>query len=102
MKRIPLVITNRILNELQVESKKGPHRIEAIHDIEIYRLAIVMPGILFKGVEGKKNHRNSRRCSRRNLDFFVEKGLWSARPARLFLQWFCLRETIKASLKIVF
>ena len=50
----PLVITDRILNELQMESKKGPHRIEAIHDTENIQMAIVMTGILFKGVEGKK------------------------------------------------
>ncbi|HIJ20391.1 MAG TPA: hypothetical protein HPP58_05030 [Deltaproteobacteria bacterium] len=50
----PLVITDRILDKLQVKSKKGPHKMEAIHDAENKKVAITMPGILFRGVDGKE------------------------------------------------
>ena len=50
----PLVITDRILDKLQVKSKKGPHKMEALHDAENKKVAITMPGILFRGVDGKE------------------------------------------------
>ena len=54
MKKDPLVITDRILEKLQVKSRKGPHKMEAIHDAENKKVAITMPGILFRGVDGKE------------------------------------------------
>ncbi len=50
----PIVLTDRILDKLQVKSNKGPQRVEAIHDAEHLKMDITIPGILFRGVDGKK------------------------------------------------
>ena len=50
----PLVITNRILDQLQVKGKKGPHKIGAIHETGKKKVTITIPGIVFSGVDGNK------------------------------------------------
>ena len=50
----PLVITDRILDRLQVRKNKGPHKMEVIHDGENIRVVFTMPGIVFQGGKGKK------------------------------------------------
>ena len=50
----PLVIAKRILDKLQVKNRKGPHRMEAIHDAENKKVTITVPGIAFSGIDGKK------------------------------------------------
>jgi len=50
----PLTITNRILDKLQVKSRKGPLRMETIHGAENKKVSITVPGIVFSNVDGNK------------------------------------------------
>ncbi len=50
----PSVITERVLQTLNVKSGKGPHKLDAIQDAEGKKVTITIPGVIFKGADKKQ------------------------------------------------